>query len=59
MPYTIPAATEMPEALGTAITYMVARIGSVITTVTAEPILCLGIAMWCIGGAIGLFKRLV
>lgn len=51
--------TEMPSALGTAITFMTQRIGAVLTTVTTEPVLCLGVAMWCIGGAIGLFKRLV
>ena len=52
-------ATAMPEAISTAIGFMTARIGAVINTVTTEPVLCLGIAMWCIGGAIGLFKRLV
>lgn len=51
--------TAMPEALSTAIGFMTGRIGAVITTVTTEPVLCLGVAMWCIGGAIGLFKRLV
>lgn len=52
-------ATTMPDALGSAITFMTGRIGAVISTVTTEPVLCLGLAMWCIGGAIGLFKRLV
>lgn len=46
-------------AVTTALTYMVERIGSVITIVTGNPVLCLGIAMWAAGGAIGLFKRLV
>ena len=49
----------MPAALTTAIEFMVGQIGSVMTTVTGNAVLCLGIAMWCIGGAIGLFKRLV
>ncbi len=46
-------------ALTTALTYMVQRVVSVIGIVTANPVLCLGIAMWAAGGAIGLFKRLV
>ena len=46
-------------ALTTALTYMVERVGSVIGLVTDNPVLCLGIAMWAAGGAIGLFKRLV
>lgn len=49
----------MPEALTTAITFMTGQIGTVMTTVTSNALLCLGVAMWCIGGAIGLFKRLV
>lgn len=47
------------ETLGQAITFQTGNIGSILTTVTANPVLCLGIAMWCIGGSIGLFKRLV
>lgn len=31
----------------------------IISCVCNNPLLCLGIAMWCIGGAIGFFKRLV
>lgn len=50
---------SMPDALGTAVEFMTGRIGAVMNTVTTEPLLCLGVAMWCIGGAIGLFKRLV
>lgn len=47
------------ETLGTAIGFQTQNIGTILTTVTANPVLCLGLAMWCIGGAIGLFKRLV
>ena len=49
----------MPAALTTAITFMTGQTVSVLETVTANAVLCLGLAMWCIGGAIGLFKRLV
>jgi len=52
-------AVVMPEAVGTALTYVVARLGDMITTVTTNPVLCLGVAAWCVGLAIGLFKRLV
>lgn len=53
------SAATMPTELGTALTYMVTQIGGVLTIVTGNPVLCLGLAMWCAGGAIGLFKRLV
>lgn len=61
MPSPILAETTvtMPSALGTAIGFMTERVGGVMGIITAEPLLCLGVAMWCIGGAIGLFKRLV
>lgn len=49
----------MPAGLSTAVEFMTDQIGGVMTTVTTSPLLCLGVAMWCIGGAIGLFKRLV
>lgn len=49
----------MPAALTTAIEYMTTQTTTVLTTVTGNAVLCLGLAMWCIGGAIGLFKRLV
>lgn len=49
----------MPAGLTTAVEFMTGQIGTVMTTVTTNAVLCLGIAMWCIGGAIGLFKRLV
>lgn len=47
------------ETLAKAITFQTGNIGSILTTVTGNTVLCLGLAMWCIGGAIGLFKRLV
>lgn len=31
----------------------------IISCVCNNPLLCLGISMWCVGGAIGLYKRLV
>lgn len=49
----------MPEALTSAFTFMVNNAVDMIEIVTANPTLCLGLAMWCAGGAIGLFKRLV
>lgn len=49
----------MPEALTTAFEFMVNNAVSMISIVTGNAVLCLGIAMWCAGGAIGLFKRLV
>lgn len=55
---TVPPLSDT-GALTTALTYMVERVVSVISLVTDNPVLCLGIAMWAAGGAIGLFKRLV
>lgn len=49
----------MPEALTTALEFMVNQTVSMIGIVTGNAVLCLGLAMWCAGGAIGLFKRLV
>lgn len=49
----------MPAALTTSIEFMTNQTVSVMTVVTGNAVLCLGLAMWCIGGAIGLFKRLV
>lgn len=49
----------MPAALTTAIEFMTNQTVDVMTVVTGNAVLCLGLAMWCIGGAIGLFKRLV
>ena len=53
------AAVTMPSNVGTAIGFVVQNVVDVLGLITANPVLCLGIAMWCAGGAIGLFKRLV
>lgn len=52
-------AAVMPAALTTAFTFMVDNTVDMIELVTANPVLCLGVAMWIVGGTIGLFKRLV
>lgn len=49
----------MPAALVSAFEWTVQNSVSMIEIVTANAVLCLGIAMWAAGGAIGLFKRLV
>lgn len=49
----------MPESLTTALEFMINQTVAMIGIVTTNPVLCLGLAMWCAGGAIGLFKRLV
>lgn len=58
-----PTSTVPPLSDGgtitTALTYMVEQVGNVIDIVVTNPVLCLGLAIWCAGGAIGLFKRLV
>ena len=51
--------TVMPAALGTAVTFITEQMISVFELVTAQPVLCLGIAIWVAGAGIGLFKRLV
>ncbi len=49
----------MPAALTTALEFMINQTVNMITIVTGNAVLCLGLAMWAAGGAIGLFKRLV
>lgn len=49
----------MPTALTTAITFVTSNVVDMIELVTANEVLCLGVAAWCVGLAIGLFKRLV
>lgn len=51
--------TSAFSVLTEAITFMTGNIATILATVTQSEILCLGIAMWCIGGAISLFQRLV
>lgn len=52
-------ASSMPAALGTAFEFVVQGCLDMIDIITANPVLSLGIAAWCVGLAIGLFKRLV
>ena len=49
----------MPAAVTTALTFVINQTVAMIGLVTADPVLSLGIAAWCAGLAIGLFKRLV
>ena len=49
----------IPTALQTAFTWIVDKAVDMIEIVTANPVLCLGIAIWSAGAAIGLFKRIV
>lgn len=49
----------MPASLTTALEFMINQTVNMISIVTGNEVLCLGLAMWAAGGAIGLFKRLV
>lgn len=49
----------MPTALTTAFTWIVDQTVDMIGLITANEVLCLGIAIWAVGATIGLFKRLV
>lgn len=49
----------MPEALTQAFSWGVENCVTMIGIVTGNAVLCLGIAVWAAGAAIGLFKRLV
>lgn len=49
----------MPTAITTAITFITTNVVDMIELVTGNEVLCLGVAAWCVGLAIGLFKRLV
>lgn len=53
------SAVTMPPALGTGLDFIVGNVVDMITMVTTNPVLCLGVAAWCVGLAIGLFRRLV
>lgn len=61
MPSSAPSAdpSVMPAGVTTAFTWIVEKCVGMIEIVVANPVLCLGIAIWAAGGAIGLFKRLV
>nr|DAI33031.1 MAG TPA: hypothetical protein [Inoviridae sp.] len=49
----------MPEAITTGITYLINQTTSILTLVTGNAVLSLGVAAWCIGLGISFFKRLV
>lgn len=49
----------MPASVTTALTFVISQTVDMIELVTANPVLCLGVAAWVAGLAIGLFKRLV
>ena len=55
----VAGSTAIPDALKTAFAWVVGNSVTMIGIVTGNAVLCLGLAMWCAGGAIGLFKRLV
>ena len=52
-------ATTGLDTVGTAVTFVVEQVVSVLGLVTSSPVLTLGIAAWVAGLGIGLFKRLV
>lgn len=45
-------------AITTAVTNVLGVVGTVITTVTSEPVLALGLGFSVVCGAIGVFRRL-
>lgn len=53
------SAVTMPPAVGTSFEWIVEQVVQMVTLVFANPVLCLGVAIWAAGGTIGLFKRLV
>ena len=53
------SAVTMPTAVGTSFERIVQQVVQMATLVFANPVLCLGVAIWAAGGTIGLFKRLV
>jgi hypothetical protein len=50
---------NIPTAVTTAFTFMVNQLVAMVTLVTANEVLSLGVAIWAVGATIGLFKRLV
>lgn len=56
---TVTTTTTIPEPLKEAFKWVVGNAVEMIGIVTGNAVLCLGLAMWAAGGAIGLFKRLV
>ena len=49
----------MPESVTTALTYLMTQTSEILSLVTGNAVLSLGIAAWCIGLGISFFKRLV
>ena len=47
------------ENLGTVVTQILTWIGSVLSTITASPILLIGFGIFVVGACIGLVKRLL
>lgn len=53
------AVASMPASLGTSFNWVTGSLGKMMDIIVANPVLMLGITAWCVGLAIGLFKRLV
>lgn len=56
---TLDAAATGMGSVGEAFSYVLTSFGTVMSTITDSPVLCLGIGFWIAGAAIGLFQRLV
>ncbi len=52
-------ALTMPEAVGTALTWLVTNVGTILEIVTSNVVLSLGLAAWAIGLAISIYRRFV
>lgn len=50
---------DLLSELGTGITQILSWVGNVASTVVSTPILLLGVCFFAIGGAIGIFGRLL
>ena len=51
--------TEMPVAIGNALTWIVNNVGTILNIVTGNIILSLGLAAWAIGLCISIYRRFV
>ena len=58
-PTTAPSAVQIPDAVGTSFDWLIDQLVDMVGLVFANPVLCLGVAIWAAGATIGLFKRLV
>lgn len=56
---TVSAMTSMPAAVGNALQWLVTNVGTILTIVTGNIILSLGLAAWAIGLAISIYRRFV